>query len=82
VVQELYNQSLEQPEVRRAVFSLSQPGGHPRNWNTILGACLTHLNSITQVLASIIYLLQGADMYSGPKYPLPFCMKMIVFSLP
>jgi hypothetical protein len=35
--------------VREGVFSLSQPGGHPRNWNAVLAACLQPINTITQV---------------------------------
>ncbi|XP_071799757.1 nucleoporin NDC1-like [Asterias amurensis] len=38
---------------RRAdVFALSQPGGHPHNWISICGACLSLIESLTQRLTS------------------------------
>ncbi|XP_039175725.1 nucleoporin NDC1 isoform X1 [Crotalus tigris] len=35
---------------RQAVFSLSQPGGHPYNWTSICGECLNLLSELTQKL--------------------------------
>ncbi|XP_033960982.1 nucleoporin NDC1 isoform X1 [Pseudochaenichthys georgianus] len=38
------------PLRRSEVFSLSQPGGHPHNWNAISKECLSLLNDLTQRL--------------------------------
>ncbi|KAK3089855.1 hypothetical protein FSP39_007099 [Pinctada imbricata] len=38
------------PERRQQMFTLSQPGGHPHNWNKICGACLKELNSLNEKL--------------------------------
>ncbi|XP_039590983.1 nucleoporin NDC1 [Polypterus senegalus] len=35
---------------RHEVFSLSQPGGHPHNWSTLSGECLSLLNNLTHKL--------------------------------
>lgn len=35
-------------ERRAQVFSLSQPGGHPHNWNKLSTACLTEINALNQ----------------------------------
>ncbi|XP_076832642.1 nucleoporin NDC1 isoform X2 [Brachyhypopomus gauderio] len=40
------------PSRRREVFSLSQPGGHPHNWNAISKECLTLLGELTQRLVA------------------------------
>ncbi|XP_059357852.1 nucleoporin NDC1 isoform X3 [Carassius carassius] len=37
---------------RLEVFSLSQPGGHPHNWNAISGECLSLLSELTQRLVA------------------------------
>ena len=37
--QDLADQVVEREDVRREVFSLSLPGGHPHTWNSILKAC-------------------------------------------
>ncbi|KAL2097511.1 hypothetical protein ACEWY4_006718 [Coilia grayii] len=37
---------------RREVFSLSQPGGHPHNWNAISKECLSLISELTQRLVS------------------------------
>ncbi|KAK0411796.1 hypothetical protein QR680_005852 [Steinernema hermaphroditum] len=33
---------------RLDIYSLSQPGGHPRNWNAVKDACLKAVNSVTK----------------------------------
>ncbi|XP_063542255.1 nucleoporin NDC1 [Cydia strobilella] len=38
---------------RLQIFTLSQPGGHPRNWNHILESCLNIINSYTKELENI-----------------------------
>lgn len=35
-------------ERRAQVFSLSQPGGHPHNWNKLSTACLTEIDALNQ----------------------------------
>lgn len=42
--------SQNSPSRRQEVFSLSQPGGHPHNWSSLSGECLTILNDLTQKL--------------------------------
>uniref|UniRef100_A0A8C2HDN1 Nucleoporin NDC1 n=1 Tax=Cyprinus carpio TaxID=7962 RepID=A0A8C2HDN1_CYPCA len=37
---------------RLEVFNLSQPGGHPHNWNAISGECLSLLSELTQRLVA------------------------------
>ncbi|KAL3984974.1 Nucleoporin protein Ndc1-Nup family protein [Acanthocheilonema viteae] len=32
---------------RKIIFSLSQPGGHPRNWNAIKFSCLRHIQHLS-----------------------------------
>ncbi|KAM3717852.1 Nucleoporin ndc-1 [Dirofilaria immitis] len=33
---------------RQIIFSLSQPGGHPRNWNSVRLSCLRHIQYLSQ----------------------------------
>ncbi|OWF56314.1 nucleoporin NDC1-like [Mizuhopecten yessoensis] len=33
---------------RSVVFSLSQPGGHPHNWNKLYSACVAEVNALNQ----------------------------------
>uniref|UniRef100_A0A4W4EXG4 Nucleoporin NDC1 n=1 Tax=Electrophorus electricus TaxID=8005 RepID=A0A4W4EXG4_ELEEL len=40
------------PSCRQEVFSLSQPGGHPHNWNAISKECLALLGELTQRLVA------------------------------
>uniref|UniRef100_A0A8C9YY99 Nucleoporin NDC1 n=1 Tax=Sander lucioperca TaxID=283035 RepID=A0A8C9YY99_SANLU len=42
--------SQHSPSRRSEVFSLSQPGGHPHNWNAISKECLSLLADLTQRL--------------------------------
>ncbi|TRY84159.1 hypothetical protein DNTS_026054 [Danionella cerebrum] len=37
---------------RQEVFSLSQPGGHPHNWNAVSRECLSLLSELTQRLVA------------------------------
>jgi nucleoporin NDC1 len=39
--------------VRSSIFSLSQPGGHPHNWNTVSQSCLATLDSISSSITSL-----------------------------
>lgn len=51
--QDLKILSQSDPTRRIQIFTLSQPGGHPRNWNHILECCLTVINSYTKELENI-----------------------------
>lgn len=44
--------SQHSPSRRCEVFSLSQPGGHPHNWNAISKECLSLLTDLTQRLVA------------------------------
>ncbi|KAM9845107.1 nucleoporin NDC1 [Aulostomus maculatus] len=49
-LQDLAQLSQHSPLQRSEVFTLSQPGGHPHNWNAISKACLLLLTELTQKL--------------------------------
>ncbi|XP_042284475.1 nucleoporin NDC1 isoform X2 [Thunnus maccoyii] len=49
-LQDLALLSQHSPSRRCEVFSLSQPGGHPHNWNAISKECLSLLADLTQRL--------------------------------
>uniref|UniRef100_A0A665WVZ5 Nucleoporin NDC1 n=1 Tax=Echeneis naucrates TaxID=173247 RepID=A0A665WVZ5_ECHNA len=49
-MQDLALLSQRSPSRRCEVFSLSQPGGHPHNWNAISQECLSLLTDLTQRL--------------------------------
>uniref|UniRef100_A0A4W6EZW6 Nucleoporin NDC1 n=1 Tax=Lates calcarifer TaxID=8187 RepID=A0A4W6EZW6_LATCA len=51
-LQDLALLSQHSPSRRCEVFSLSQPGGHPHNWNAISGECLSLLADLTQRLVA------------------------------
>ncbi|XP_011471671.1 nucleoporin NDC1 isoform X2 [Oryzias latipes] len=51
-LQDLSLLSQHSPSRRSQVFSLSQPGGHPHNWNAISKECLSLLADLTQRLVS------------------------------
>uniref|UniRef100_A0A674M8N2 Nucleoporin NDC1 n=1 Tax=Takifugu rubripes TaxID=31033 RepID=A0A674M8N2_TAKRU len=51
-LQDLALLSQHSPSRRCEVFSLSQPGGHPHNWNAISGECLSLLTELNQRLVS------------------------------
>ncbi|NP_956237.1 nucleoporin NDC1 [Danio rerio] len=51
-LQDLALLSQHSPSRRQEVFSLSQPGGHPHNWNAISGECLCLLRDLTQRLVA------------------------------
>jgi len=38
---------------RAAVFTLSQPGGHPSNWNTVSSLCLKQIDAMTKKLSDL-----------------------------
>ncbi|XP_038146735.1 nucleoporin NDC1 [Cyprinodon tularosa] len=51
-LQDLSLLSKHSPLRRSEVFSLSQPGGHPHNWNTVSKECLALLADLTQRLVA------------------------------
>ncbi|KAK7945258.1 hypothetical protein WMY93_000986 [Mugilogobius chulae] len=51
-LQDLALLSQHSPKRRAEVFSLSQPGGHPHNWNAISKECLSLLSDLTQRLVT------------------------------
>ncbi|XP_035025442.1 nucleoporin NDC1 isoform X2 [Hippoglossus stenolepis] len=51
-LQDLALLSQHSPSRRYEVFSLSQPGGHPHNWNAISRECLSLLADLTQRLVA------------------------------
>lgn len=51
-LQDLALLSQHSPVRRREVLSLSQPGGHPHNWNAISKECLSLLADLTQRLVA------------------------------
>uniref|UniRef100_A0AAR2LMU4 Nucleoporin NDC1 n=1 Tax=Pygocentrus nattereri TaxID=42514 RepID=A0AAR2LMU4_PYGNA len=51
-LQDLALLSQHSPSRRQEVFSLSQPGGHPHNWNAISKECLALLNELMQRLVA------------------------------
>ncbi|XP_063075064.1 nucleoporin NDC1 isoform X2 [Engraulis encrasicolus] len=51
-LQDLSSLSQHSAVRRWEVFSLSQPGGHPHNWNAISKECLSLLSELTQSLVS------------------------------
>ncbi|XP_034039416.1 nucleoporin NDC1 isoform X2 [Thalassophryne amazonica] len=51
-LQDLALLSQHTPSRRREVFMLSQPGGHPHNWNAISTECLCLLADLTQRLVT------------------------------
>nr|XP_057917280.1 nucleoporin NDC1 [Doryrhamphus excisus] len=51
-LQDLALLSQHSPPRRCEVFSLSQPGGHPHNWNSISRECLSLLADLTQRLVA------------------------------
>ncbi|CAH0723742.1 unnamed protein product, partial [Brenthis ino] len=51
--QDLKNMSLNDPARRSQIFTLSQPGGHPRNWNNLLEKCLFVIKELNKELEKI-----------------------------
>uniref|UniRef100_A0A8C5BQU5 Nucleoporin NDC1 n=1 Tax=Gadus morhua TaxID=8049 RepID=A0A8C5BQU5_GADMO len=51
-LQDLALLSQHAPSRRAQVFSLSQPGGHPHNWNALSSECLSLLADLTQRLVA------------------------------
>ncbi|XP_041968346.1 nucleoporin NDC1 [Aricia agestis] len=51
--QDLKILSMTDPARRAEIFTLSQPGGHPRNWKNILDNCLHMINKFTSDLDSL-----------------------------
>lgn len=51
-LQDLALLSQHSPARRQEVFSLSQPGGHPHNWNAISRECVSMLLDLTQRLVA------------------------------
>ncbi|XP_053606054.1 nucleoporin NDC1 [Plodia interpunctella] len=51
--QDLRILSMMDPARRLNIFTLSQPGGHPRNWNNLLEQCLYIINGFSKELDNI-----------------------------
>ncbi|XP_075975827.1 nucleoporin NDC1-like [Anticarsia gemmatalis] len=51
--QDLRMMSLTDPARRREIYTLSQPGGHPRNWNNLLEKCLGIINDFSKELDAV-----------------------------
>ncbi|XP_050348971.1 nucleoporin NDC1 [Nymphalis io] len=51
--QDLKYMSLMDHTRRSQIFTLSQPGGHPRNWNNLLEKCLQMINQFNSELEKI-----------------------------
>lgn len=51
--QDLRIMSMTDPARRQAIFTLSQPGGHPRNWNNLLEQCLSIINDFSKQLDAV-----------------------------
>ncbi|XP_014233377.1 nucleoporin Ndc1 [Trichogramma pretiosum] len=47
---DLFNVALKDKIRRSMLFTLSQPGGHPYNWNNVIGKCLAHLKHFNEEL--------------------------------
>ncbi|KAF5270440.1 hypothetical protein FQR65_LT05628 [Abscondita terminalis] len=54
---DFYLMSIWSPERRQMLFTLSQPGGHPHTWNSVISTILKMLNKFQEPL---IKLLDGA----------------------
>ncbi|CAH0583059.1 unnamed protein product [Chrysodeixis includens] len=51
--QDLRIMSMTDPSRRQIIFTLSQPGGHPRNWNNLLEQCLNIINGFSKELDAV-----------------------------
>ncbi|XP_030026447.2 nucleoporin Ndc1 [Manduca sexta] len=51
--QDLKIMSLSDPARRLQIFTLSQPGGHPKNWNNLLDQCLHIINDFSRQLDTL-----------------------------
>lgn len=51
--QDLRIMSMTDPSRRQIIFTLSQPGGHPRNWNNLLEQCLNIINDFSKELDAV-----------------------------
>ncbi|XP_013193962.2 nucleoporin NDC1 [Amyelois transitella] len=51
--QDLRILAMTDPARRHNIFTLSQPGGHPRNWNNLLEQCLNIINDFSKELDNI-----------------------------
>ncbi|KAL3868805.1 hypothetical protein ACJMK2_041564 [Sinanodonta woodiana] len=49
-------------ERRKELFSLSQPGGHPHNWNKVLSVCLSVISELNDKVQEVNWLV----LSSGP----------------
>jgi len=53
-LQALGGQVAERKDIRRSVFELSLPGGHPHTWNTLLQVCNEKMGSVSKELDTIL----------------------------
>ncbi|KAJ8724432.1 hypothetical protein PYW08_015906 [Mythimna loreyi] len=51
--QDLRIMSMTDTARRQQIFTLSQPGGHPRNWNNLLEQCISIINDFSKELDAI-----------------------------
>jgi len=49
----------QSPAARQSVFSLSQPGGHPHQWNAIFKSCLGAITDLTSSMSPVVALAQA-----------------------
>ncbi|XP_028042268.1 nucleoporin NDC1 [Bombyx mandarina] len=67
--QDLKIMSLTDTVRRKEIFTLSQPGGHPRNWNNLLQECLKIVNDFSKELDSINGDMKPVEIEMLPKRP-------------
>nr|XP_021195185.2 nucleoporin NDC1 [Helicoverpa armigera] len=51
--QDLKIMSMTDSARRQEIFTLSQPGGHPRNWNNLLEQCISIINDFSKELDAV-----------------------------
>ncbi|XP_070564335.1 nucleoporin NDC1-like [Ptychodera flava] len=52
---------------RKQIFSLSQPGGHPHNWNSIVMECLSLIDTLTSRLTTYQDSIQTDGLFRQQK---------------
>ncbi|CAH0673980.1 unnamed protein product [Spodoptera exigua] len=51
--QDLRIMSMTDPARRQQIYTLSQPGGHPRNWNNLMEQCISIINDFSKELDAV-----------------------------
>lgn len=72
---DLYTLAHRQPERRQQIFQLSVPGGHPYNWNSLSGQCLSLINAYSAELTkSVAHLVHNSNhqqqFYTKIQFPM------------